>query len=145
MRRGKKKLIFGDLNECSEYGCGGKEYGVICAQSEINKRLCICPAGLTGTALVEGHQAFAGCTDVDECLTEVRASSTAASNLCPKNAECKNTFGGYTCSCMSGFSQVNSTDNTKEIQCGTQPTKFGKKLELELEFQLFISSFQLTV
>ncbi|CAO2184593.1 unnamed protein product, partial [Urochloa humidicola] len=51
--------------------------------------LCNCSAGYKGNPYVPD-----GCRDVDECKQKP--------NVCPKDAACHNTVGGYRCSCRPG-------------------------------------------
>ncbi|CAO2202856.1 unnamed protein product, partial [Urochloa humidicola] len=51
--------------------------------------LCSCSAGYKGNPYVPD-----GCRDVDECKQKP--------NVCPKDAACHNTVGGYRCSCRPG-------------------------------------------
>ena len=43
------------------------------------------------------------CTDLDEC-------ASAASNDCAATAECINTIGSFTCSCVDGFIDTSPVD-----------------------------------
>ena len=45
--------------------------------------------------------------DVDECSASV--------SVCDANADCKNTFGSYRCSCKAGFTGDGKTCNGKRV------------------------------
>ena len=52
------------------------------------------------------------CFDIDEC-------NHTSLNMCPKNSDCVNTDGSYTCTCHSGFEgDINGCSNINECLSG---------------------------
>ncbi|VDP24319.1 unnamed protein product [Soboliphyme baturini] len=83
-----------DIDECQEPGrC---HENAICVNT-VGSYKCRCPVGYKG----DGHktcQLIAKSTrnsDFDECIS--------GRNPCHRHAKCTNTFGGFTCECLSGY------------------------------------------
>ena len=74
-----------DIDECQEDApCGDN---TICTNLPSTYE-CSCKVGYEGDAV-------AGCTDIEECATEV--------DKCDENATCANTIGSYMCTCNFGY------------------------------------------
>jgi hypothetical protein len=92
---------------CELMNCGDH------AQCELDSReqaVCVCSSGFTGSA-----DSLIGCTDVDECTPLTAKSSTVNSNgshnltnICGKNASCRNLPGTYDCVCPIGSTVVST-------------------------------------
>ncbi|XP_019627934.1 PREDICTED: mucin-like protein [Branchiostoma belcheri] len=54
-------------------------------------------------------------TDIDECASDV-------TNLCHVNADCTNTDGGYSCTCIDGYSDVSEGGSISGSTCQATPT-----------------------
>ena len=82
-----------DIDECytNIHNCDEK---AICTNA-IGSYTCQCLDGFTGSGFGFNSTEFAGdgCFDIDECENN--------SHTCDINANCDNTFGGYTCHCRS--------------------------------------------
>ena len=90
-----------DYDECKEKICA---HGAFCSNN-IGGFSCICRLGYKEVTEVVGEsrsnrttqslvKKAIRCVDIDECYTK---------SVCPKNAECQNTEGGYICKCLDGF------------------------------------------
>ncbi|KAF8113665.1 hypothetical protein N665_0046s0016 [Sinapis alba] len=95
---------------CGQVGnrslCRGKS---TCSDSTVRAGyICKCKPGYFGNPYLEN-----GCTDIDEC------ASTTHKHNCTDNSICKNTNGGFLCTCKTGYHLDNSnkscllTDNEK--------------------------------
>lgn len=81
-----------DLSRCKVH-CGGQKCHAIC---EGDNDTCFCPDGFLRTGKF--------CEDIDECIMD----------WCDQ--ECKNTFGGFVCSCRKGFVLDDSKVNCIKAQ-----------------------------
>ncbi|XP_072458163.1 adhesion G protein-coupled receptor E1 isoform X9 [Notamacropus eugenii] len=103
-----------DVDECSQRPdlCGSNTK----CTNTIGGYTCSCLPGLSsshGNSWIPGRTGPFQCTDVDEC--------SQSSHPCGPNTNCTNTFGGHTCSCLSGFSSVHGNSwipgRTGPFQC----------------------------
>lgn len=100
-----------DVNEClkSDSPCGSNS---VCTNIPGRAR-CSCLSGFSssaGESWILGSPGHFLCTDVDECLTI---------GICPKNSNCSNFVGSYSCTCQPGFVSNGSTCEDED-ECVTR-------------------------
>ncbi|KAJ2944729.1 hypothetical protein O0L34_g4091 [Tuta absoluta] len=102
-----------DVDDCASAPCA---HGATC-RDLVNAFACECASGWTGTTCTD---------DVDECATSREGSETTVTEVplgpCVNAAACNNTAGGYSCTCLAGWTgrdcEVNVDDCTGQCLHG---------------------------
>ncbi|KAI5634562.1 EGF-like domain-containing protein [Phthorimaea operculella] len=102
-----------DVDDCASAPCA---HGATC-RDLVNAFACECASGWTGNTCTD---------DVDECATIREGSETTTTDTplgpCVNAAACNNTAGGYSCTCLAGWTgrdcEVNVDDCTGQCLHG---------------------------